>query len=102
MMARGRCHARHHLHRECASLRDGKRPAPTVAVLAGNGQDGLTRSRPTSVYGRLTFTGIMDGIEGRLVEAEATLAAVDVAQFVEVHYALRAAPPLVGEVQAIA
>ena len=73
-----------------------------VTILTGNGQDGLTRVRRTTLYGQLTTVDVVNGIDARMVEAEAALAAGNAAQFLSIHNALRAAPPKLGEVQPVA
>ena len=76
-----------------------KDPRVPVDILTGNGQDGQTRVRRTPLYGQLTAVEVVNGIDARMVEAEAALAAGDVAKFLAIHNALRAAPPKLGEVQ---
>ncbi len=76
-----------------------KDPRLTVELLTGNGQDGQTRVRRTPLYGQLTAVEVVNGIDARMVEAEAALAAGDVAKFFAIHNTLRAAPPKLGEVQ---
>jgi starch-binding outer membrane protein, SusD/RagB family len=77
-------------------------PRLPVSVLSSLGQDGLTRVRRTALYGQLTAVDVVNGIDARLVEAEAALRAGNVTQFLAIHNALRAAPPLLGTVQAAA
>ena len=76
-----------------------KDPRVPVELLTGNGQDGQTRVRRTPLYGQLTAIDVVNGIDARMIEAEAALAAGDVARFFAIHNALRAAPPKLGEVQ---
>ena len=76
-----------------------KDPRLPVDLLTGNGQDGQTRVRRTPLYGQLTSVEVVNGIDARMVEAEAALAAGDPAKFLAIHNALRAAPPKLGEVQ---
>ena len=76
-------------------------PRLPVQVLTSNGQDGQTRVRRTTLYGQLTAVEVVNGIDARMVEAEAALAANDVPKFLAIHNALRAAPPKLGEVQPI-
>lgn len=79
------------------SARDPRLP---VTIPAGiNGQDGLTRARTTTLYGQLTPTDVANGIDARMIEAEAALQAGDVTRFLAIHNALRANPPKLGEVQ---
>jgi len=73
-----------------------------VTILTGNGQDGLTRVRRTTLYGQLTTVDVVNGIDARMVEAEAALAAGNTVQFLSIHNALRADPPKLGEVQPVA
>lgn len=79
-----------------------KDPRLPVDLLTNNGQDGQTRIRRTTLYGQLTSVEVVNGIDARMVEAEAALAAGDPAKFLAIHNALRAAPPKLGEVQAAA
>lgn len=74
-------------------------PRLPVSVLSGNGQDGQTRIRRTPLYGQLTPVEVVNGIDARMVEAEAALAANDSVRFLAIHNALRAAPPKLGDVQ---
>ena len=74
-------------------------PRLPVQVLTSNGQDGQTRVRRTVLYGQLTSVEVVNGIDARMVEAEAALGANDVPKFLAIHNALRAAPPKLGEVQ---
>ena len=74
-------------------------PRLPVTVLNSNGQDGLTRVRRTTVYGQLTSTDVVNGIDARMVEAEAALKAGNVTLWLSIHNALRAAPPKLGEIQ---
>ena len=78
------------------SLNDPRVP---VTILTSNGQDGQTRVRRTPLYGQLTPVEVVNGIDARMVEAEAALAAGNVTGFFAIHNALRAAPPKLGEVQ---
>jgi hypothetical protein len=70
-----------------------------VTVLTTNGQDGQTRVRRTPIYGQLTPVEVVNGIDARMIEAEAALSTGDLATFFAIHNALRAAPPKLGEVQ---
>lgn len=72
---------------------------PVTIPTSINGQDGLTRARTTPLYGQLTATDVVNGVDARMVEAEAALKAGDVTRFLAIHNALRAAPPKLGEVQ---
>lgn len=62
-------------------------------------QDGLTFSRTTSLYGRFTSVDVVNGIDARLVEAEAALNAGDVAGMLRILDRLRAFPPKLGDIQ---
>jgi hypothetical protein len=77
---------------------------PVTYTIGSNGdtlksQDGSTFSRTTSLYGRLTPLPVVNGIDARLVEAEAALAAGDTVGMFAILDALRANPPRLGEVQ---
>jgi hypothetical protein len=61
-------------------------------------QDGLTFSRTTTLYGRLTSLDVVNGIDARLVEAEAALRATDPVKMLVILNALRALRPTVGAV----
>ena len=76
-----------------------KDPRLPVTILTGNGQDGQTRVRRTPLYGQLTPVEVVNGIDARMVEAEAALAANDVVKYLAILNALRAAPPTLGTVQ---
>ena len=73
-------------------------PRLPVTVLNSLGQDGLTRVRRTAIYGQLTSIDVVNGIDARMIEAEAALKAGNVTQFLAIHNALRAAPPAMGTV----
>lgn len=62
-------------------------------------QDGQTFSRTTTLYGRTTPVDVVNGLDARLVVAEAELRAMDFAGMVAVLNELRADPPQLGEVQ---
>lgn len=74
-------------------------PRLPVTILTGNGQDGQTRVRRTPLYGQLTQVDVVNGIDARMVEAEAALAANDVTTFFAIHNTLRASSPLLGTVR---
>jgi hypothetical protein len=65
-------------------------------------QDGQTFVRKTTLWARTTSVPIVNGIDARMVEAEAKIKANDIAGGMAVLNALRAAPPKLGEVQATA
>ena len=81
---------------------------PVAYTVAANGrdttkaQDGFTFSRTTTMYGQLTNVAYVNGLDARLVEAEARLIANDFAGMTTILNALRAAPPTVGAVSATA
>ena len=79
-----------------ASMNDPRLP---IQILTGNGQDGQTRVRRTALYGQLTQIEVVNGIDARMVEAEAALAANNAVSFLAIHNVLRAAPPKLAEVQ---
>ncbi len=85
------------------SSRDPRLPVVYTTSNAGRdttkAQDGLTYSRTTTLYGRTTALPVVNGIDARLVEAEAALKAGDAAGMLAILNALRAAPPKLGEVQ---
>ena len=62
-------------------------------------QDGFTFSRTTTLYGQLTNAAIVNGIDARLIEAEARLRADDYVGMMTILNGLRAAPPKLGDVQ---
>lgn len=62
-------------------------------------QDGFTFSRTTTLYGRLTSAAVVNGIDARLVEAEAALQANNPTGMLTILNALRTAGLKVGEVQ---
>ena len=78
---------------------------PVTYTVSANGrdttrsQDGQTFSRTTALYGELTALPLVNGVDARLVEAEARLVANDFAGMTSILNALRTAPPKLGEVQ---
>jgi hypothetical protein len=93
------------------SLQDPRLPVKyTVTVNAKDpakrdttkSQDGFTFSRTTTLYGQLTSIPLVNGIDARLIEAEAKLVANDFATMTTILNALRATPPKVGDIQATA
>jgi len=93
------------------SLKDPRLPSRyTVSVNAKDttkrdttkSQDGFVFSRTTTLYGQLTNVAIVNGVDARLVEAEARLKAGDYAGMNTILNVLRATPPKVGEIQATA
>jgi len=68
-----------------------------VAFLT-KGSDGATNFRFTSLYGQTTPLALVNGVDARLVEAEARLAANDIAGMVTILNALRATTLTIGTV----
>ena len=62
------------------------------------GQDGFTFSRRTSLYGQTTSIHVVNGIDARLIEAEAALNANNPALMITSLNALRAARPTIGTI----
>jgi len=62
-------------------------------------QDGFTFSRTTTLYGQLTNAALVNGIDARMIEAEAALRANDFAAMTAILNALRAAPPQIGDIK---
>ena len=75
---------------------------PVAYSVSSNGrdttkaQDGFTFSRTTTLYGQLTTVQLINGLDARLIEAEARLIANDFAGMTTILNALRAAPPALG------
>ena len=69
-----------------------------VTILTTKGQDGQTNVRRTTLWARSTFIPVVNGIDARLIEAEARLALNDRAGTITILNALRAARPVVGTV----
>lgn len=82
-----------------ASARDPRLPATIPTSGAVNGQDGLTFARTTTLWDQLTAVDVANGIDARMIEAEAALQAGDAPRMLAILNALRAAPPRLGEVQ---
>jgi hypothetical protein len=61
-------------------------------------QDGQTFARVTSIWGRSTNVSIVNGIDARLIEAEAAVK-TNPAQTLTILNALRASPPKLGTIQ---
>ena len=78
---------------------------PVTYTIAANGrdtvksQDGQTNSRTTTLYGRTTSVPVVNGLDARLIAAEAELRAKDFAGMMTILNGLRASPPKLGEVQ---
>lgn len=83
-----------------ASSRDPRLGTVTIPTSgAVNGQDGLTYARTTTLWAQLTPVDVANGVDARMIEAEAALRGGNAAQWLAIHNALRAAPPKLGEVQ---
>ena len=82
-----------------ASARDPRLPVTIPTSGAINGQDGQTYARTTTMWGQLTPVDVANGIDARMIEAEAALRAGNVTQWLGIHNALRATPPRLGEIQ---
>jgi hypothetical protein len=84
------------------SAGDPRLPARyTISSTSGDttrSQDGLTYSRTTTLYARSTTIAVANGIDARLIEAEAALQADNPTGMLDILNALRAAPPPVGTV----
>lgn len=85
------------------SARDPRLPVAYTVQNSGRdtvkAQDGLTFSRTTTLYARATSIAVTNGLDARLIEAEAALKAGNAAGMLTILNALRAAPPKLGEVQ---
>ena len=83
------------------SLKDPRLP---VVYTVNNGkdtvksQDGITYSRTTTLYGQLTSTALVNGIDARLIEAEAAFRAGDAAGMMTILNQLRTDRPPIGSV----
>ena len=62
-------------------------------------QDGQTFARVTTLWGRSTSVAIANGIDARLIEAEAALRAGNATQMLSILNALRASPPQLGAIR---
>ena len=62
-------------------------------------QDGLTPSRTTTLWSRSSTVSAVNGLDARLIEAEAKLRANDIAGMMTILNALRAAPPKLNDIQ---
>jgi len=82
-----------------ASARDPRLPVTIPTSGAINGQDGQTYARTTTMWGQLTPVDVANGIDARMIEAEAALRAGNVTQWLAIHNALRATPPKLGDIQ---
>jgi hypothetical protein len=79
---------------------------PVAYTVSANGkdttksQDGFTFSRTTTLYGRTTNVALANGIDARLIEAEAALAAGNPAGMMTILNGLRATPQPIGTLTA--
>jgi hypothetical protein len=78
--------------------RAGDPRLPVTISTTANGQDGQTRHRRTTLWGRSTSIPVVNGLDARLIEAEARLEALDRPGTLAILNALRAAPPTLGTV----
>ena len=62
-------------------------------------QDGSIPSRTTTLWGRSSSVSAVNGLDARLIEAEAKLQANDIAGMVAILNTLRDAPPKLSEIQ---
>jgi hypothetical protein len=85
-----------------ASSRDPRLPVTIPTTGAINGQDGLTYARTTSMWGQFTTVDVANGVDARMIEAEAALRAGNATQWLSIHNALRLAPPKLGDIQSAA
>lgn len=84
------------------SAKDPRLPVTYTVSSKGDttkSQDGFTFSRTTTLYDQLTPVSVVNGIDARLIEAEAKLRAGDAPGMILILNALRATPPKIGEVQ---
>jgi starch-binding outer membrane protein, SusD/RagB family len=87
------------------SLQDPRLPVKYTISSKGDttkSQDGFTFSRTTTLYDQFTTAALVNGLDARLIEAEAKLKVGDYVGMMTILNALRAAPPKLGEVQATA
>ncbi|HEY2850417.1 MAG TPA: hypothetical protein VGI97_11105 [Gemmatimonadaceae bacterium] len=84
-----------------ASIPFGTTNDPRVPTKTGTtkAQDGSTFVVTTSIWQQSTTVSLVNGLDARLVEAEAFLAAGDIANYLATLNALRAAPPKIGAIQ---
>ena len=78
-----------------ATLNDPRLP---VTKRTTAGQDGQTVMNVTAVYGQTTPVDVVNGLDARFIEAEKALRAGDVAGWLAILNALRAAPPVIHSV----
>ena len=82
-----------------ASARDPRLPVITPTTGSINGQDGLTYTRTTTMWGQFSAVDVVNGVDARMIEAEAALKAGNTTSWLAIHNELRAAPPKLGEIQ---
>lgn len=83
------------------SAGDPRLPANYTVSATGDttrSQDGLTFSRTTPLYGRTTAVAVANGIDARLIEAEAALAAGDATTMMNILNTLRGSARTLGTV----
>jgi len=84
------------------SMHDARLPAAYTVTNNGKdttrGSDGVTYLRATSLYGQTTPMALVSGIDARLIEAEARLAASDIAGMMTILNALRATTVTIGTI----
>ena len=84
------------------TAKDPRLPASYTVSANGRdttrGSDGVTYLRATSLYGQTTAMALVNGIDARLVEAEARLAADDIPGMMTVLNALRATTVTIGTI----
>jgi hypothetical protein len=97
--------ARQYLVRNNVPFFSAKDPrVPASFTISANGrdttksQDGNTLSRTTPLWGQETPVDVANGIDARLIEAEAKLRAGDAAGMLSILNALRAAPQKLGTI----
>ena len=81
--------------------KDARVPADFIGSGTGRtlSQDGQTFARVTTLWGRSTSVAMANGIDARLIEAEAALKAGNAGQMLTILNALRAAPPALGAIR---
>ena len=84
-----------------ASIPFGTTNDPRVPTqrLTTKAQDGSVFLVTTSLWAQSTTVSLVNGLDARLIEAEAFLAAGDIVNYLATLNALRAAPPKIGTVQ---
>ncbi len=84
-----------------ASIPFGTTTDPRVPTqrLTTKAQDGSVFLVTTSLWAQSTTVSLVNGLDARLIEAEAFLAAGDIVNYLATLNALRAAPPKIGTVQ---